>query len=93
MNESPEKILIEEMEKLLDLTAPNEADLVALYVADPKGSRAKTPGEVLFGIPGAGVAALIGPILLPFVVQIATDMLQAAQKKGRRRWWTSHGTT
>lgn len=81
MNE-PEKILIEEMEKLLDRTSPNEVDLAALYVTDPKGFRASTPGEVPFGIPGAGVAMLVGPILLPFLAQIATNMLQAAEKKG-----------
>jgi hypothetical protein len=77
-----DEILIGEMEKLLDDVAPSEADLAASYVqAEPEYERVQ-PEEKRYGIPGAGLAVLVGPILLHYVVVIAMDVLAAARKKG-----------
>lgn len=80
--ERTDQILIGEMERLLDQVAPSEADLTASYVeAEGEYERVQRE-EKRYGIPGAGLAELVGPILLHFVVVIAMDVFAAARKKG-----------
>src|SRR5579864_5561983 len=80
--EKNNQILVGEMEKLLDQVAPSEADLTASYVQAEAEYEKARPEEKRYGIPGAGFAELVGPILLHFVVVIAMDVLAAARKKG-----------
>lgn len=77
-----EELLIEEMERLLDDVAPNEADTAALYVTTPESFLQKGSDERAFGIPGAGFATLVGPVLVGFVVMIARTFVEHLVKKG-----------
>lgn len=77
-----EEILIEAVERLLDDVAPNEADAAALYVEAPESFLRKDSDERAFGIPGAGFAILVGPMLVSFVVTIATAFFEQLVKKG-----------
>ncbi|HEY0093986.1 MAG TPA: hypothetical protein VGB96_06665 [Archangium sp.] len=76
------EILIEEVERLLDDVAPNEADTAALYVETPESFLEKSSDERAFGIPGAGFAQLIGPVLIGFVVMIAQAFVGHLVKMG-----------
>ncbi|OJT23821.1 hypothetical protein BO221_17800 [Archangium sp. Cb G35] len=84
-----EEILIEEVELLLDDVAPNEADTAALYVESPGSFLDKGSDERAFGIPGAGFASLVGPILVGFVVMIAKSFIENVVKKGTETAATS----
>lgn len=77
-----EDILIEEVERLLDDLAPNEADAAALYVEAPENFQRKGSDEKAFGIPGSGFANLMGPMLVSFVVMIAKAFVDRLVKKG-----------
>jgi hypothetical protein len=84
-----EEILIEEVERLLDDVAPNEADTAALYVESPESFLQKGSDERAFGIPGAGFAMLVGPMLVSFVVMIAKAFIEHVVKKGTETAATS----
>lgn len=77
-----QEILIEEVEQLMEDVAPNEADTAALYVETPESFLAKGSDERAFGIPGAGFAALVGPLLVKFVVLIAKSFSEHLLNKG-----------
>ena len=80
--EDSDHILVVEMEKLLDEVAPTEADLAGSYVVDQSTYERTASEERKFGIPGAGLVTLVGPILLHFLVVIAMDICSATRKKG-----------
>ncbi|MFY0565027.1 hypothetical protein ACN28E_14400 [Archangium lansingense] len=84
-----EEILIEEVERLLDDVAPNEADTAALYVETPESFLQKGSDERAFGIPGAGFANLVGPVLVGFLVLIAKSFIEHVVKKGTETAATS----
>ena len=77
-----QEVLIEEIEQLLDEAAPDEIDSAMLYVVSPEEFKGEARNERAFGIPGGGVAYLVGPLLLDFVVQIAITFLKEFTKQG-----------
>jgi hypothetical protein len=80
--QSVEETVITELELLLEEVAPREAALASSFVRDRISYEKKSESERPFGIPGSGVALLLGPILLEFIGVIAREVLAAALKKG-----------
>lgn len=77
-----QEILIEEVEQLMEEVAPNEAVTAALYIESPESFLRRGDDERAFGIPGAGYATLVGPLLVSFVVMIANAFVDQLVKKG-----------
>jgi hypothetical protein len=85
-----EEILIEEVERVMDDVAPNEADTAALYLETPESFLDKGSDERAFGIPGAGFASLIGLELMGYlllfaVILWATAKVSLVSARERRR--------
>ncbi|MBN2351392.1 MAG: hypothetical protein JXD23_02405 [Spirochaetales bacterium] len=70
-----EDLLIEELKDLLCKEAPSEAAFARAYVEFPE-EYSEEADEKIAGIPVEGVVALLGPVVLPWLIEIAKKIIK-----------------
>ncbi len=73
-------VFTKELEELLDIEAPQEADSAGVYVESPESFRERGK-ERIAGVPGAGIVELAGPLLLQWIVAVAAATWTEVKKE------------
>lgn len=84
MSNGTDQIVRDEMvqatQSFLEKFAESEADFAAIFVDDPEGMR-RPIGEKVAGMPAVELAGIVGPIVVPFLSEIARAFLAKFQDK------------